>query len=491
MPVNGFPSLKVDRPGVQPGFQQPEGVLYLPKVVVDAIDFALRRVYFARDDEVVPGAFQVLVDLPLVDDDTRLLAVPADESDVFGRLAVFLPLRLRMAQSLGLLHQPADLRPFFAGQGRVVRGHPLLPDADDRLLAAFAGHFDREVVHAFLYSVQEVPVAVLDVFVLAVEQYPIPFLLLQLQHRLGEDVAVFVQQGIVDVVAAIEAFVRDLDGFARDAAPLFHLLDELPDLGLLAFVARVHPHAQRDGIPVEQERLADDGAGPVFLRRALLPVARLEVDLEVVIGAVEIGVRDVPAEFFAYGVVQRLDEFAVFPADVVEAVVDLVQGKAVFLIEVRQDFAERPQLAARLHDPGVGEGLDEPGDGIGEAVHVLEGIQLLLELQRVEQVLDDEIAEVPRRLLPDPPRFRLFELFGPLRVQPLHLFPVVGDGIGDSARRQIGEVAEGLVASVPARLGLLVVVALVDLQIHPAGGRGFFQEIRHGSVRSLIMTKSL
>ena len=47
------------------------------------------------------------------------------------------------------------------------------------------------------------------------------------------------------------------------------------------------------------------------------------------------------------------------------------------------DFAERPQFAARADDPGIGEGLYQRGDGIGEIAHVFEWVQFLFQFQGV------------------------------------------------------------------------------------------------------------
>ena len=305
-----------------------------------------------------------------------------------------------------------------------------MPDFDRHFPPFAVRHPDREVVDARLDFVQEVPFAVPHFFVIVVQKNPFFLLFLQLGDGLGEDVPVFVQEGIADVVPAVQSLVRDLDGFALYAVLLLHLFDQLPDLRLFGFVPRIHPHVERDAVPVQQKGLPDDRIGPVFLARPLLPVVLFEIDLEIVIGAVEIGFGCVPPVFPVDAAIDRLDEFSVLAADVIEAVVNLIQRKIVFLIQIGDDFAERPQFAAGADDPGIGEGLYQRGDGIGEIAHIFEWVQFLFQFQSVIQALNDEIAEVPRRVLAYFPNLHFFELFVSFGVELFCLFLIVSDGIG-------------------------------------------------------------
>ena len=68
---------------------------------------------------------------------------------------------------------------------------------------------------------------------------------------------------------------------------LFHFLDDFPDIGLLALVARIHLHGKGDEVSVQEQRLSDDWLFSVFLARAFLPVILREVNLKVVVRAVE------------------------------------------------------------------------------------------------------------------------------------------------------------------------------------------------------------
>jgi len=254
---------------------------------------------------------------------------------------------------------------------------------------------------------------------------------------LGEDIPVFVQKGIINIVPAVQSFIRDLDGFALYIVLFLHLFDQFSDLWFFGFVSWIHSHIKWDAIPIQQKGLPYDRIGPVFLARSFLLIVLFEIDLEIVIGAVEIGFGCVSPVFPVDAVIDHLNEFSVLAADVIQPIVYLIQRETVFLIQIGDDFAERPQFAAGIDDPGIGEGFYQGGDGIGEIAHVFEWVQLFLKFQGVVQVLDDEIAEVPRRVLAYFPSLHFLELFVSFGVKLLCLSLIVSDGIGHFVAGQI------------------------------------------------------
>ena len=180
---------------------------------------------------------------------------------------------------------------------------------------------------------------------------------------LGEDVAVVrLLHGRVYVPGAVQALVGDLDDAPRHAVSGLHVLDPSPEQRLLGLVAGVELHVQGYHVGVQEQRLAYYGVVAALLGGALPPPFVLPVDLEVVVGAVEVADAEPPAVGLPDVVVQHLDVLVEVPAYEVDPVEYLVVGVGLGPVEVRDDVAEGLELAARLDDLGVGQGLQEGGE---------------------------------------------------------------------------------------------------------------------------------
>jgi len=146
-------------------------------------------------------------------------------------------------------------------------------------------------------------------------------------NRLGEDVAVIgLHHRRIDVPGAVQSLVGDLDHPPGHAVPNLHVLDPAPQVRLFAFVPRIQLHVQRDHVGVQQQGLADDRVVPVFLGGPFPPVFVLFVDLEIVIGAIEVADAQVPPVSLVYVVVYDLDVFVEIAAYEVDPVQYLVVG---------------------------------------------------------------------------------------------------------------------------------------------------------------------
>ena len=329
-----------DRPRLQTGFHHPERLLDPPQIVVGFVYFCGRGAGFARDQEVVSGESQVFVDLLLVQAGGDFHPFPFDgfgfEVDVLHRIAELLPDRFLVRDFASeALDHPHDLPSLLGGELRAVGDDALFPDSEFRLslVRGVDLAFVFEFVDAFLVAVFDVPGFVLDggpsVGAVVIQEDPFPLGVAQVLpvDRLGEDVAVVgLHCRRIDVPGAVQPLVGDLDHPPGHAVPRLHVLDPAPQIGPLAFVSRIQFHVQGDHVGVQQQRLADDRAAPVFLGGPFPPVFVLLVDLEIVIGAIEVADAQAPPVSLAYVMVDDLDVFVEIAAYEVDPVQYLVVG---------------------------------------------------------------------------------------------------------------------------------------------------------------------
>lgn len=231
-----------DRPRLQAGFHYPERLLDPPQVMVGFVYFRGRGVGFARDQEVVSGKSQVLVNLLFVEagGDFYLFAFDCFgfEVDVLDRIAELLSDRFLVRDfALEALDHPHDLPPLLGGKLRVVCYDALFPDSEFRLSLVFGidPAFVFELVNAFLVAVLDMPGFVLDggpsVDAVVIQEGPFPLGVAQVLpvDRLGEDVAVIgLHYRCIDVPGAVQPPIGDLDYPPGHAVPRFHVLDPAP-----------------------------------------------------------------------------------------------------------------------------------------------------------------------------------------------------------------------------------------------------------------------
>ena len=460
--------------------------------MVRLVDFPRVRLRLARHEQVVSRVGEVLVDSFTVEGrgDFHLLAPDGLglEVHVLGRVAELLADDFPVPD-LGLepLDHPVDLPPLLRGQGGVVGDDPLLFDGELRLpgIVGVDSAFVFELVDAFLVTVPQAPASVPDVvplvglFVGQKDPLLLRFAQVPPVDGFGEDVAVVrLLRGRVYVPRAVQALVGDLDDAPRHAVPGLHVLDPPPKVGLLGLVARVELHVQGYHVGVEQKGLPDDRVVPPFLGRALPPPFVLTVDLEVVVGAVEVADAEPPFPFLRDEVVEHLYVFMEVLADEVHAVEDLVVGVRFRPVEVRDDVAEYPELAARLDDLGVGQRLEERREVVLGLAQLGDDVEVPVEslAQGVEGGLCQEVTGVlGRRGVADLP----FLGEGVAAVQFVYLPLRPRDRVVDAFRLQLRDVAEGFVGPVLVALAGDV-VGPVDLQVEALlGGHGLLQEIPH------------
>ncbi len=278
---------------------------------------------------------------------------------------------------------------------------------------------------------------------------------------LGEQVSVIgLPDGRVDVGGAVQALVGDLDDLALDAVAFLYVLDVPPELRLLALVSGIQRHGQRDLVAVKEKRLPDDRVLAALLRRPLPSQAVLEVDLEVVVRAVEVDLSRVPWVRPLYVVVEKLDELLVVASEVFDAVEYLVVGVGPASVDVRDCPLERLQLRARADDLGVDHGADEVGDLVLELPVRGHEAHVAVEPELVHHRLQEEVSDVELggRLadLGLSGLLRSVELLDePLAVAHGVLYPGI-DKVRHIAELPVGAVPAAHPGSVPA---------LVDLEI--------------------------
>lgn len=180
---------------------------------------------------------------------------------------------------------------------------------------------------------------------------------------------------------------------------------------------------------------------PVLLGRFLPSQAVFLVDLEIIVGAVEVRPAEVPFPVFRNGLVQAFDVFLIVASHVGDGIQDLVVGELWASVKIRNDPLEGLELASRPDDLGIGHdaeefrhferGLPFSGHDVDVPVHA----------EPVEHGLGKEVACMGRQRDLSDLRGRQKSL-----VHLLDLFFVMGYGIRDSAFDKIADIAESLSA---------------------------------------------
>ena len=172
----------------------------------------------------------------------------------------------------------------------------------------------------------------------------------------------------------------------------------------------------------------------MLLGGALPPEPVLAADLEVEVGAVEVGGRGVPTEEAAHAGVVDLDHLLVLLTQVGEAVVELVERESrLDALHLRQHVVEGPRLRAGRHRPGEDQAGEQVREREAEAARDLQEGEVAPDAERVVYGLEGEVAEVPLgggvRYLADPPPLPL----GPAPVESTSdLRCAIGSAIPDS-----------------------------------------------------------
>ena len=267
----------------------------------------------------------------------------------------------------------------------------------------------------------------------------------------------------IDVFCTVQAFIGDLYDLGTDVVSRLYILDCLPQLRLLRLVAGEHAHGDRDLVPVEHQGLGDDRGFPVLLGRSLLPVLAGKVNLEVVVGAVEIRGGGVPLVPLRNLGVEELHELLVVLADEVDSVEDLVIAEGIHSVQRWYDLLEGLVLRAGVDDLCIDHRPEEPREVVLELPVLCHDPEVAVDSQVVHHGLEEEVSDV------------LLDRYGAdLGDRPLG-FPFVqlvdlalcpGNRVFHAGVLQLRDIAEGFVGLVPLAL-LGNVESLIDLQVEP------------------------
>jgi len=487
MALDGVLLLEEYRPCVEVGLHDAEGLLDPPEMMVGPVHGLVVHVQLAGHEHVEAGEPLGLLDGVLVDDGVGLGAVPADEADEPRAFAEHGAPVLRGAGAGRLQREPVDLHALFPRQLGVERHQPLLPDlVRDLLPAGLEGV--GELVDAGLVCVQQLPLGIGDLLVAVLQEHPDFLGFGQGLHRLGEKVSVLAFPRQRDVFRAVQALVRHMDGAADHLVAPLQVPDDPPQDRLLRLVSGIQPEPDGDEVPVQQQAHADDRVRPALLARTFPAEAVLPVDLEVEVGAVEIGGPGVDAVGGLCLVQKKLGELLVVPAEEGAAVEHLVVGILALLEQARHDGVEGLPLARRPHRAGVDESAQQAVQVVLEVVGHAERIHQPPDVQPLHDCLQGEVAEVHRGgCLPDLGSV----LLGAFAVHFPDLGPVEGDGVLHAAGLERLDGPKRLDGAVHGPFPVVVVVALVDGEVGAALESCLLEEVRHGSLRMYNTTNTM
>ena len=466
--VYPFLGLHEDGPRLEPGLQDAEALLDPPESVVCLVDFPGAHPGLGGDEQVVACVSPGLGDLLLVEGHLDVGVLPvllSLDGEELRAVSDLLSGQSLQGEGGSLVDLPRDLGLLLRRQRRRVCRDPLLLHGEGDLLPVVVREAVGERLRLLLVTVEDLSLGVPHVppvLLRGVEDDPFLFGVGKSLPPEGfrEDIAVFaLLVEIIDVLCAVQALVGDLDDLAWDVVPALEVLDRPPQMRLLGFVPREHLHGDRDLVPVEHQRLRDDGFLPVLLGRPFPARSVLEVDLEVVVRAVEIGPGDVPPPVPPDVVVEAFDVLLIVASDVLHSVEDLVIGEGRASVEAGYDFLVCGQLRSGADGLRVDEGAEEVRHPVVRLPSRGHRVDVSVEPELVEHGLEEEMAGVfPGGFLSDLGDVPAF------RVEPVDLLLRLGGGIADPLRLQVGDVSEGTVAAVPASFPGNV-FGDVDLQI--------------------------
>ena len=327
---------KVYRPRLQVALHYAEAVLYRPPLLVDADDLCGVFVDKAGNQGIVAVVLLLVPYLLLVQEELLLHYLPVlvvgYVPDVLLAVLRRLPVVLRRVP----YNRPCLLHPLLADGLQVVVEVPVIGHDYARLVPFRDGTLPGQ---GHLYVVvnrpDEIPELLADrhPFLAAWVEYLAVQVPLDLLQRLHEDVVPVAYRVEVPVVGRAEPRVG-----AHYQVRLADLGHELPldrhHRLLLVPRACEEVVADRDSVGIGEKPHLDDRVWPVFLREAELPELVLDVDLEVVVGAVVVDAGHVPPGNLA-GFLEDLGLDAGRDAVYVsEGAVDVVQVYVLRAVEI-------------------------------------------------------------------------------------------------------------------------------------------------------------
>ena len=464
----------VHRPRVELRLPQPESPLDVPQLVVDPVHLLRVHPGLRRHQDVVASESPVPVTLLPVPryHDVRafdpLPGLPADgiHGDPFRVSASQRLLQACLPRPLLRLpvlpHRFPSLLP---GEGRIVCRDALLRPVGLRPLPVLPLAFVEVGVGDLLVGEGHSPVRTRDVGPSVLLEPPSEVLVGHELGRLGEDVSV-VSPAFPDVLGAVQALV----GHLHDLRPVPLRLPYLPyrprEMGLLALVPREDLPLVGDDVGVQEQGHGDDRIRPVLLARPLPLDSLLPVDLEVVVGAVEVDMPEVSPEASVHGLVQDVYHVLAAAPEVAQPLVPLRHGHLPGGTgeHQREHVRERLPLRAWIDDPCLREGKQDIGKAELPAGPEGEPVDPVPYPETVRHPLHQE-ASVVRQLLPVPDLLGGLLLPCPLLPAGLLLEACLASRGRLPFLPELREGTEGLHVPVPVLLLRQGVVAVVDLEV--------------------------
>ena len=415
----------------------PERPFDVPEPVVYVVYLPFLPIQFGRHQYVVSCQLQVVLELLPV----------SGKSDV------------------GVVILSRQFDGLFLPQGRMERGNPLLGflGADGLPVAVFV-FVVIDSGHA-LVAVDDLSVSVGDIRPAFVLEYPFQFLLCHHLGRLREDVSV-IASASSDVLGAVQALVGNL----YDLRPVpFLLTDPLQGarkMGFLALVSREYLHLVGDDVGIEHQCHGYDGIGPVLLGWSPLPESGFAVDLEVIVGAVEIDLAEVPSELPVDCGIEDVDDILDDRTEIGDAGIHLVHRNRLgrILVHQREDLGEGLPLGAGIDDPRFGKRKEYVGKAVVVPASERKEVDLLPDVEipchafeEKVSVVDEFVAVVDLfRSLPASFRFHLRDLFPE---------PLLALFVRFAVLPQLRKETESHHGSVPVLLLFHGIVAVIDLEV--------------------------
>ena len=344
----------------------PERPFDVPEPVVYAVDLAFLHAEFGCDEYIVSAETEVMLQL--------LLVSGKGDLDIFEDLAGLLVDRAD-GDHLCILPSDSLLYPCGRGfpcglfvlsdkldrllllQGRIERCDPLLlPLEPDGLPFCVLVFIFIDIADA-LVAVGDLAVLVQDIRPSVLIEHPFQVIVRHHLRRFGEDVSV-VCSASPDVLRTVQSLVCHLYYPGRLSLLLPYPVQGARKVRLLAFVSREDLHLVGYDVGIQHQRHGYDGIGPVLLGRAFPAYSGFAVDLEVIVGAVEIDFVEIPSEVSVDGGVQYVDDVLNDRSEIGDPGIHLAYGGdlpgRVFVHE-REDLRKRLPLGARIDDAGVGQ----------------------------------------------------------------------------------------------------------------------------------------
>ena len=342
---------KVYRPCLQVALHYSEAILYRPPLLVDADHLCRVFVDQAGDEGVVAVVLLLVPYLALIQEELLLHYLPilvvGYVLDVLLAVLRCLPVVLRRVP----YYRHRLLHPLLADGLQVVVKIPVICH-DYAGLVPFRDGAPPCQFHLYVVvdRPHEIPELLSDrhPFPVGWVEYLVIKVPLDLLQRLHEDVVPVADRVEVLVVGRAEAGIG-AHYQVRPAHRRQELLLQWDHRRLLVPRACEEVVADRDSVGIGKKPHLDDWVWPVFLREAELPELVLDIDLEVVVGAVVVDARHVPPDDLARFLEHLGLDAGGYAVDILQRAVDVVEVYVLCAVETLLP-AKGPELRARRED---------------------------------------------------------------------------------------------------------------------------------------------